>query len=343
MKTAEFGMPAADGRDHFLMQVLPIVAAAAALLFWRGAKRPVALLALLGFFLVQRRLEAGWFYPSFPSRTVYPHLSVLDAIPRGVPWRFVSLGYSFIPNIAAMYGLEDVRGYEAMTFRPIFETFPMWCFHQPVWFNRVTDPTRPFLSFLGARWVLAPADFAHPAGWKVLGEGEGMRLVENPTALPRAFVPRALFAEPDPAKRLGLLASIQDFGERGVVSEPSGAEWKPNGAAEVTIASYVADRLELDVDARDTALVATSIPNWPGWRISLGSRDLPIATYNHGFVAFRVPPGRHRVELRYLPTSVVAGGAVSLLSLTVAWMAVRKTRATSASPAPAGPSRRSTR
>jgi hypothetical protein len=318
MKTAEFGLPDADGRDHFLMQVLPILAAVAALWVWRGAKRPVAILALLGLFLVQRRLEAGWFYPSFPSRAFYPRLTVLDGIPRGEPWRFVSLGYSFIPNIAAMYGLEDVRGYEAMTFRPMFETFPMWCIHQPVWFNRVVDPTRPFFSFLNARWVLSPGNSAHPADWKILGEGQGMRLIENPRALPRAFVPRALFGEPEPVRRLALLGSIQDFGERGVLSEPGAAEWAPNGAAELTIRRYGADRLSLDVDAREPALVATSIPNWPGWRISLGGRSLPIVTYNHGFVAFRVPPGRHRVELRYLPTSVVAGAAISLLSAVAA-------------------------
>ena len=144
-----------------------------------------------------------------------------------------------------------------------------------------------------------------------------MRLLENPKALPRAFVPGSLFGEPDPARRLALLGSIEDFAERGVLSEPSSG-WMRNGGADLEIVGYAADRLSLDVNSREPTLIATSIPNWPGWKISLGGRSLPIVTYNHGFVAFRVPPGRHRVELRYLPTSVLAGATISLLSLLAA-------------------------
>ena len=328
LKSAELGLPDAEGRDHFLMQVLPVLGGVAAVaLLGRGARRRAAVLALLGLLLVQRRLEAGWFTPSVPSRAFSPRLPVLEGIPRREPWRFVSLGYTFIPNIAAMYGLEDVRGYEAMTFRPMLETFPMWCIHQSVWFNRVTDPTRPFLSFLNARWVLSPDAAPVPAGWTVLSEGQGMRLIENPSALPRAFVPGSLLGEPDPARRLALLGSIDDFAARGVLSEPSGSAWTRNGAADVKIVRYAADRLGLEVNAAEPAVVATSIPSWPGWRISLGGRSLPIVAYNHGFVAFRVPAGRHRVELRYLSASVVAGAAISLLSVVAAGLLARRSAA----------------
>ena len=70
------------------------------------------------------------------------------------------------------------------------DTFPLWCVAQPVWFNRIDDPTRPFLSFLNVRWVLTEPSFPPPAGWPVLAEADGLRLLENPAALPRAFVPR---------------------------------------------------------------------------------------------------------------------------------------------------------
>ena len=90
------------------------------------------------------------------------------------------MGLNFIPNIAALYELEDVRGYEAMTFKPLWKTFGLWCVPQPVWFNRVDDPTRPFLSFLNVRWVFAPPDYAPPDGWPVRYRGAEGLLLENP-------------------------------------------------------------------------------------------------------------------------------------------------------------------
>ena len=210
-KTAEFGLPDADGRDHFLMQVVPLVAAATAVALWARSRPALAALTLVTLLVVERRLEIGRVYPTMPSRAFYPPLSVLDAIPRGEPWRFVSLGFTMIPNAAALYGLEDVRGYEAMTFWPMFDTFPIWCIHQPVWFNRVADATTPFLAFLNARWVLAQTGDVLPAGWDPIAQGQGMKLYENRKALPRAFVPRSVLSEPDPKRRLAVLASIRDF------------------------------------------------------------------------------------------------------------------------------------
>jgi len=323
----EYGLSDADGRDHFLMQVVPLVAAAAAVALWARSRPALAALTLVTLLVVARRLEIGRVYPTIPSRAFYPPLSVLDAIPRGEPWRFVSLGFTLIPNAAALYGLEDVRGYEAMTFWPMFDTYPIWCTHQPVWFNRVTDATTPFLAFLNARWVLAQTGDVLPAGWDPIAQGQGMKLYENRKALPRAFVPRSVLSEPDPKRRLAVLASIRDFANQGVVSEPAAGEWARNGDADVTIARYATDRLDLEVRAREPALIATSIPAWPGWRISLDGAVMPQVIYNHGFIGFRVPAGTHRVSLRYMPRAVVAGAAISVVSAAIAlWLLLRGPR-----------------
>ena len=152
--------------------------------------------------LAQRVVETWHVYPVAPRGAFYPRLEVLAPIPRDAPYRMAALGMAFIPNVSAMYEVEDVRGYEAMTFLRFFETYPLWCVHQPVWFNRVDDPTRPFLSFLNVRYVLAAPGVATPAGWPVLASASGGRLVENPTALPRAFIPREVQVQPDPQARL---------------------------------------------------------------------------------------------------------------------------------------------
>ncbi|HEX9149511.1 MAG TPA: YfhO family protein, partial [Thermoanaerobaculia bacterium] len=302
-------------RGRLLAEVVPLVllaVVAAISLPWK--RMAPVLFSALAILLVQRRIEAGDLYPTFPNRTFYPDLAVLDPIPRHEPWRFVATGYQFIPNIAALYELEDVRGYEAMTFLPLTGTFPLWCVPQPIWFNRVDDPTTPFLAFLNVRWVLESADWKPPSGWKALAEGDGTRLFENPRALPRVFVPRMVRATPVEQQREAL-ASIADFSERGIVvgtgpDWPPG-EWRPNGAATVRIESYRPQRLELAVDARAKAVVGTSIPRWPGWRLEIDGRRAPLFTYNTAFLGFEVPARSRLAELRYLPDGFLAGYAIS--------------------------------
>ena len=44
-------------------------------------------------------------------------------------------------------------------------------------------------------------------------------------------------------------------------------------------------------------------------------RAIAPLSYNHAFLGFRVPAGRHRLELRYLPDGFVAGAMISLSTL----------------------------
>jgi uncharacterized membrane protein YfhO len=87
----------------------------------------------------------------------------------------------------------------------------------------------------------------------------------------------------------------------------------------VTIKEYAAGRLAVEVDARDATLVGTSITAWPGWKAELDGRPLPSVSYNHAFLAFRAPAGRHRLTLRYAPDSVRIGAAMSLASAVLAF------------------------
>jgi hypothetical protein len=317
-------MPPAYLRERLLLELAPLflgIVIVAGLS--RERRAGVGLAALLAVFAAARTLEAGSVNPTLPARIFYPRLSLLARIPRGEPWRTVALRREFIPNAATVYDLEDVRGYEAMTLRSLRETFPLWCTPLPVWFNRVDGATSPFLAFLNVRWFLAPLDAAPPQGWPVLAESDGMRLFENPRALPRAFVPRLVRAEPDPARRVDLLRSIHDFAERGVVETgPEEGEWVANGEARVEVARYGAQSIELDVDAGADTLVATSIPGWHGWKAELDGRPSVGVGYNHAFLAFRVPRGHHRLALRYFPDAVRLGLVVSGASLAAALLIV---------------------
>ena len=306
-------MPPDFLRGRLLLQLVPLALLAAAFVFLRNRPAPVLVLAAV-LLLVERGLEGGRLYPTFPNRAFYPSLPVLDPIPRMAPYRFTAVGFTFVPNISTLYDLEDVRGYEAMTFQPLVDTFPLWCVAQPVWFNRVDDPTTPFLAFLNVRWVLAPDGWNPPRGWKHLAAGDGMRLFQNPDALARVFAPRKVHEIGDETGQRDALGSISDFADQGIVGkETSGpdAGWRENGVADVRIDSYQPQRLDVSVDARSAAIVGTSIPRWPGWKLEIDGRRAPTVAYNRAFLGFTVEAGRHRAVLRYRPDGFVAGSAIS--------------------------------
>ena len=324
------GMPSSYLTERFLLQVIPVLLAVAVLAVLSRRRRATAgLAALVLIFAASRVLEAGATHPVMPLPTFYPPMSVLARIPRGEPWRIAGVGErALIPNASAVYGLEDVRGSSAMTLLRLYETFPLWCEAQPVWFNRIDDPARPFLSFLNVRWVLTEPSVPPPPGWPVLAEADGLRLLENPAALPRAFVPRTVRVERDPARRLELLKSIEDFADRGVVeSDGPLGDWVANGPARLGIAAYRADAMDVDVEASAETLVATSLTAWPGWKARLDGVALSAVPYNHAFLAFRVPHGRHRLSLRYRPDGFVFGAAVTLATLALCAVLARRRRA----------------
>jgi hypothetical protein len=313
-------MPHAYFGYRVLLQTLPLALLAALAWPWRIVQGGFLASSALLLLLAQRRFEEGNFYPTFPNRAFYPSLAVLEKVPRTLPYRFTAVGYTFVPNIAALYELEDVRGYEAVTFKPLVETFPLWCVAQPFWFNRVDDPTKPFLSFLNVRYVLEGPGAPLRAGWPVLYSGSDGSLVENPKALPRAFVPRRLAYETDAGRRLGLLDGVTDFAERGVVGQapPAGSptgNWQANGEASVVIAAYYPQKMTLKINAKQPALVATSVTAWPGWKLAVDGVAADLVPYNHAFIGFRVSPGLHTAVLCYRPDGFIRGSIVSAVAL----------------------------
>ena len=105
------------------------------------------------------------------------------------------------------------------------------------------------------------------------------------------------------------MAEAKDFADVAWLdhAETSGEE---NGTATV-VAREIGPDLLLTADVRSRALVATSEPDWPGWRAESGGRELPLTTVNHAFVGLWLAPGRHEIRLHYLPRSFCTGAALA--------------------------------
>lgn len=313
-----------------LLLVAPLVACALAFVARRDRQRSprvsmrhVAWLLLL-LIAGQRAAESAGRFPSLEREDAFPDVPILAAIPESdQPERVVGVGFTFLANTSAFYGLEDVRGYQPMASRSYSQTYTLWDTELQVFFNEVADLRSPFLDFLGVRWAIAPRKIPAGDGWRRVGVSRSVQLMENADALPRAFVPQRVVLEM--AQPIHRMRSVTDFSRIAFVDTPvpnvEGARPVDNGGGRVTTTRN-GTGLRLKADLEDDAWVVISQPHWRGWRATLrdagGHRtDLPVHTANHAFLALRLPAGSSRVDLVFSPSSFRAGRAAALATLLV--------------------------
>ena len=277
------------------------------------AKKQWLAMAILALVLLQRVYEDGSFYPALPRDAFFPRVPLIAAIPRDA--RMTAQSFAFTANGPTMYGLEDVRGYQAMTFKRLYETYPLWSTYQRAWFNRVDDLSRPFLSFLNVRYAIGHGD--PPPGWRLLQEDRGTRLFENLHELPRAFVPRRIRYEREGRTIVEAMQQQSDFSERAWIEAP---EYEPheivNGPGRVVVRRFGL-RYELEAAMESDGWIVVSATAWKGWRARIDGKRVEPRFANHAFLGIFVPRGNHRVTLDYLPRSFTHGRNVTLATLAV--------------------------
>jgi hypothetical protein len=293
-------------------------------------------IVMLGIVLVQRTIEEGGVYPALPRNAFYPRVPLLTKIPRDA--RMAGAGAALIPNNAAMYGLEDVRGYEAMTFRRLADTYPLWSRFQVAWFNRIDDLSKPFLSFLNVRYALGRGDA--PDGWRVIAEDRGTRLFENTRVLPRAFVPHSIRYEKESKAVLDAMLQATDFSSHAWIEA---AMYEPhdetNGPGVVHVKRNGSE-YAIDASMQHSGWMVVSETGWKGWRAYVDGHRVAVHYANHAFLGVYVPEGRHKVRLVYYPESFVTGRAISAATLLLVvigglWYRKRPCRPSSSTSQPA--------
>lgn len=120
-----------------------------------------------------------------------------------------------------------------------------------------------------------------------------------------------------------------DFGQTAWLSSAGGPAEEPGGEASLRIRSIGPD-LVVETESAGRAFVATSIPDWPGWRAKAeAGTSIPLETVNHAFVGFWLPPGRHSVRLNYRPSSWSLGLAAAAAGFAAAVLMATTARRTS--------------
>lgn len=315
---AGLGLPAGFLALHSMVLLLPL--AVLAVLGWAPRARPALVPLLLVLVVAQRAIDTRDLFPRLPKAMFYPEVRPLTELPPAAePYRVTADGFAFIPNTATLYEIEDPRGYQALHHRRLTETFPMWCVKDSIWFNRIEDFSRPFLSFLNVRYALISIHRPPPAGWRQVDQYGKTVLWENPRALPRAFVPPRVRVGGAEQAALDEMKAETDFSRRAWIRHPGQpAEGEPqgrrNGPGTVSIRRQGL-RYRLRATMERPGWIVVSVTAWAGWRAFARGEELPLAFANHAFVGIRAPLGESVIELVYRPRSFEIGRRVSAATL----------------------------
>ena len=165
------------------------------------------------------------------------------------------------------------------------------------------------LRMLGARLWLVPEDIPSPPGLREVARAEGVKILEDSRALPRAFIVPAARAVDSDTDRLRILAD-DSFDPRSMVvldlpadSLPSG----PGSGGTVRILSSAPGVYELEAESKGGGYLVLAESHFPGWSAEIDGTEAEVYRANHVVQAVRLPPGRHRVRFAYRSRYLGAG------------------------------------
>ena len=265
--------------------------------------------------------DPGLYYPAVPA---------LTALAKAPPGRV--MGFACFPAIlSAACGLHDIRGYDAVDparlVDLVLNASEPSSFKPPYALTMELAPKakitpegniqlKPVLDMLDVRYVIFRG-VPFPKA-KAFVQSDDYWVLENPRALPRAFVPRHVEVITNDAERLARIES-DDFNPREVafveesVTEPSVIE----GSAEIT--HEVPSRIDVSVEMKTPGMVVLADLWDKGWSAYLNGKRVPILRANHAVRGVLVGPGKSTLEFRYVPAGFMLGfGLAGIAALAVA-------------------------
>jgi uncharacterized membrane protein YidH (DUF202 family) len=279
------------------------VAGVGVLVWWRGrSDRASSWAALLIPLTVGDLFLFGRGYNPAIRRDQYPPDCSVVAFLRGeqaaspAPIRVLPLEEEFPPNVLGLYGIADLRNYDAIELRQHLEFFGgLW-----------DDDGSAATSNAWASWtqVAAQLDRLRTANVRFLIS----------TNEPQSLAGVTL------AHRHGRVGVYEIAGSRFVSfiddSRPDAAAGRVPGGA--TVRAYRPGYIELDVDLTGPPGRLVVAETWMlGWTASVDGAAAAVQPFENYFLSTPLRPGRHRVVLHYAPRSFRVGATISIIAAAV--------------------------
>lgn len=319
-------------------QTLTMISAAGMiglLTFVAGTLANRRMAALLACVLTALELFIFTFdYNAITDRRYYaPAVPIIEALNRFAaaaspePFRILGLDWMLLPNSAAQYGLEDVRGSDPMEWSDYVRFFRVAeAKDSSIDVKRIIDPNANAVDFLNVRYLLTVPDANLGGKWQRLYSGVDGELYENTEFTSRFFVPH-LLRRVDKRNWERELRRSGDFQETPLVF---GRDLPPvvvnPPEATITCRAHGPTDFRLRVATPRPTLVASSQPAMPWWRIRVNGEPVQPVRINGAFLGFWVPAGVADVSVRYRSVPFRLSVGVCAAALVVLLFASRRRR-----------------
>jgi hypothetical protein len=245
----------------------------------------------------------------------------------GSVYRIYPAGALFGDMRWAGQGIQSVGGYHAAKPR-YYQDFVEATGLQ----GRTALPARHLVDMLNAKYVLAvetlaDTNFIVRQQFQLSGGGV-LRIYENPTVLPRAYLVGEYEVQTEPLAALARLrAGPNSSGDgfdprrRVMLSEApeTAAKPAPDSTVSARLKKYDFHQIEIETQSASPQMLVLSDNYYPvGWQAYVDNQ--PVKTYraNYCFRAISLPAGAHQVEFRFHSKAFTMGLWISIAALVVA-------------------------
>lgn len=249
---------------------------------------------ILAVIFVDLALVGISYQPTVNRNTSVDEPAVISEIKKDHSiFRVAALGQTLIPNSAAIYGLQDVRGTDIISsdYRQFLYSFKGGAQTNLYFFLNEAD--HKFLDMMNVKYLIVEKGYDFDqTGFEEKGNFGQVELWENKTVLARSFL-------------------IQPEGLKDVLSK--GLEL---GKTEISL--YTPDEVLIKADVvNNKSLLVLADTYDSGWQVFVDNKKANLLKVYNTLRAVELSKGDHLVKFVYKPWSVVWGIRVSEVSLVI--------------------------
>lgn len=261
--------------------------------------------------------------------------------------RVFGINRALFPNTATAFQIDDLAIYEGL-FVGRFVRFVRTLIDPSRFSGSVTvgelrgrlpDYTSPFLDLLNLRYLILPQGVpvaGLPPDIELVYDAD-VKIFRRTHALPRAYTVTHWKSVRTEQAALAALRAGFDF-RSSVLLEVEGQGPREPGAPAIlqpavpaTIVRYTPNRVLIEATIERPSVLVLADTYYPGWEATVDGQWAPVLPANALVRGVPLPtPGRHVIEFRFRPRSVLIGGGVSLISLAILvglwWLTQRRMR-----------------
>jgi hypothetical protein len=331
--------PSDAAKDTSILAILPsvLVLVLSSLFVLQARGRHIAAMLVGGALVAELWTATDGWNPVLPAEAMYPTTPLIgrlqrlqESTPRNAPFRIVGIGAALFPNAQAMYGFADIRTHDPMAFGRYLGLLRLTTnLETNEYFAKWSNAETPLLNYLNVRYMIGDPglDPGDPRRYQLVYDGRDGRIFENRDVKPRFFAAHdiVLAFRHD---RFAQTLTEHDLSKQTVVNIlPVDSDrmrsdlLTPKSDPVVKIVEAADTNFRLRIRSQRYALIVSSQPWWPGWRVFRNGQRIAPQPVNGAFLGFTIPPGDWDVRIDYFPWSFYGGlaGAVITALLLTAW------------------------